>query len=126
VDEFAERVFRAVLATQEVQAMYLGGRLRWYRALAAGGAMASTELAEATGSHERYASEWLEHQAVAGYVTVGRADAAATERRYTLPPAHAEALTDDDSDPGPLRPPGRLRRGRSARPSRTGSSASTA
>jgi 2-polyprenyl-3-methyl-5-hydroxy-6-metoxy-1,4-benzoquinol methylase len=103
VDEFAERVFGAVLATQEVQAMYLGDRLGWYRALAAGGAMTSTELAEATGSHERYAREWLEHQAVAGYVTVDRADAAATERRYTLPTAHAEALTDDDS-PGFVAP----------------------
>jgi SAM-dependent methyltransferase len=97
VDEFVERVFAALLGTQEVQAIYLGDRLGWYRALAAGGAMTSGELAAATASHERYAREWLEHQAVCGYVTVDRLDAAATERRYTLPPAHAEALTEDDS-----------------------------
>ena len=70
VDEFVERVFAALLGTQEVQAIYLGDRLGWYRALADGGPMTSVELAAATGTHERYAREWLEHQAVCGYVTV--------------------------------------------------------
>jgi 2-polyprenyl-3-methyl-5-hydroxy-6-metoxy-1,4-benzoquinol methylase len=97
VDAFAERVFAAVLGAQQVQAIELGARLGWYDALAAGGAMTSGELAAATSSNERYAREWLEHQAVCGYVTVDSAAAAAGERRYLLPPAHAAVLADADS-----------------------------
>lgn len=59
--------------------------------------MTSTELAERTGSSERYAREWLEHQAVCEYLTVDDAATATHERRYTLPAAHAEVLTDIDS-----------------------------
>ena len=97
VAAFSERVATAVLGAQEVQAMYLGDRLGWYRALATGGALTSGELAGTTGSAERYAREWLEHQAVAGYVTVDDVGAAPTERRYALPAAHATVLTDEDS-----------------------------
>jgi 2-polyprenyl-3-methyl-5-hydroxy-6-metoxy-1,4-benzoquinol methylase len=96
-DAFAERVFGAVLGAQEVHAIYLGDRLGWYRALATHGPLTSVELAERTGSTERYAREWLEHQAVSGYLTFDDVDAPATERRYQLPEAHAEVLTDDDS-----------------------------
>lgn len=96
-ESFADRVFGAVLGAQEVQAVYLGDRLGWYRALAAHGPMTSADLARATGTDERYAREWLEHQAASGYLTVERADAAPTERCFTLPAEHAEVLTDADS-----------------------------
>ncbi|HEX2300503.1 MAG TPA: class I SAM-dependent methyltransferase [Pseudonocardiaceae bacterium] len=102
---FADRLFGAALGAMEVQAVYLGDRLGWYRALAAHGPLTSTELAERTGCAERYAREWLEHQAVAGYLSVedpaeAPAEApteAAVARRYHLPAAHAEVLTDVDS-----------------------------
>ena len=97
VDDFVERLFGAVLGAQEVQAAYLGNRLGWYAALAEHGPMTSTQLAEATGSNERYAREWLEHQAVCGYVTVDDESAVPGDRRFTLPAAHAEVLTDQDS-----------------------------
>lgn len=97
VDEFVERLFGAVLGAQEVQAAYFGHRLGWYEALAAHGAMTSTELAGKTVSNERYAREWLEHQAVCGYLTVDDVRAAPEDRRFTLPAAHAEVLTDTDS-----------------------------
>lgn len=102
--EFAERLLGAVLGAQEVQAVWLGRRLGWYDALAAGDALTSVELAERTSSTERYAREWLEHQAVCGYVVVDDVTAAPTERRFSLPPAHAEVLTDADSEAyvGPL------------------------
>ena len=92
VDAFAERVFAAVLGAQQVQAIELGARLGWYDALAAGGALTSGELATATSSNERYAREWLEHQAVCGYVTVEQAAAApgasaATGCRRRTPPS---------------------------------------
>ncbi|MCK9926676.1 class I SAM-dependent methyltransferase [Frankia sp. Mgl5] len=70
VEAFAQRVFDAVLGAQEVQAIYLGDRLGYYAALAERGPLTSSELAGATGSTERYAREWLEHQAVCGYLTV--------------------------------------------------------
>lgn len=96
-EEFAERVFGAVLGAQEVQAAYLGHELGWYQALADHGPMTSEELANHTATAERYAREWLEHQAVCGYLTVDRTAAGPTERRYTLPASHAEVLTDRDS-----------------------------
>jgi SAM-dependent methyltransferase len=88
-EEFGERLFGAVLGAQLVQAVYLGDRLGYYRALTAG-ALTPAELAARTGTAERYAREWLEHQAVAGVLTV--VDDA--ERRYRLPAGHAEVLTD--------------------------------
>ncbi len=97
VDTFGERVFGAVLGALEVQAVYLGDRLGWYQALAAHGPLTSVELARHTGTAERYAREWLEHQAVSGYLTVDDVDGAATQRRYHLSPAQAEVLADPDS-----------------------------
>lgn len=97
LDEFVERVSTAILATQEVQAMYLGDRLGWYAALADHGPLTSVELAAATASDERYAREWLEHQAAAAYLTVDDVRAEPRARRYTLPEAHATVLTDEDS-----------------------------
>jgi 2-polyprenyl-3-methyl-5-hydroxy-6-metoxy-1,4-benzoquinol methylase len=96
-DDVAERLLGAVLGAQFVQAAYLGDRLGYYRALVDGGPATSTELAGRTGTAERYAREWLEHQAVTGVLTVDDAGAGPFERRYTLPPGAAEALTDPDS-----------------------------
>src|SRR5690606_7365834 len=45
---------------------------------------------------ERYAREWLEQQAVAGFLRVDDASAPALERRYILPLEHAGALEDED------------------------------
>lgn len=97
IEGFVERLFGAVLGAQEVQAAYLGYRLGWYEALAEHGPMTSTQLSQATGSNERYAREWLEHQAVCGYLRVDDGTAAPQDRRFSLPDAHAEVLTDQDS-----------------------------
>ena len=90
---FAQRIFDAVLGAQEVQAMYLGDRLGYYRALAAEGPATPAELAARTGSSPRYAQEWLEHQAVAGYLEVDDPGAEPDDRRFSLSPAAAEVLT---------------------------------
>jgi SAM-dependent methyltransferase len=93
-EEFGERLFGAVLGTQLVQAVYLGDRLGYYHVLADGAELTSAQLAARTGSAERYAREWLEHQAVCGVLTASDVSAPATERRYRLPAGPAEVLTD--------------------------------
>lgn len=94
---FADRLFAAVLGAQEVQAVALGHRLGWYRRLAEEGPLRACALAAATGTDERYAREWLEHQAVCGYLVVEDLGAAPDRRRFALPAEHAEVLVDQDS-----------------------------
>jgi 2-polyprenyl-3-methyl-5-hydroxy-6-metoxy-1,4-benzoquinol methylase len=94
-DAFAERLISSVTAAMDVFSAYLGDRLGYYRALASG-PFTSSELATKTGTHERYAREWLEHQAASGMLTAdGVGDA--RERRYALPDGHAEVLLDPES-----------------------------
>ncbi len=92
-EALVERLFGAVLATMDLQSVYLGDRLGYYRALAGAGALTSAEVAARTGTAERYAREWLEQQAVTGILTAS-AHADAAERRFTLPDGHVEPLTD--------------------------------
>ncbi|HSK83254.1 MAG TPA: hypothetical protein VK902_07585, partial [Rubrobacter sp.] len=60
-DALVERIFGSSIGFMEILSIYVGDRLGFYRALAdnAAGATAS-ELADATGTHERYTREWLE------------------------------------------------------------------
>jgi len=96
-DAFAERVLGAVNGAFEVFGIYLGERLGFYRALAGAAALTAPELARRTGTHERYAREWLEHQAVLGILQVPNPQDGPRERRFVLPAPHAEVLTDRDS-----------------------------
>lgn len=89
---FVERIFGAVLATMDLHAVYLGDRLGYYRALAAG-PLTSAELAAHSGTAERYAREWLEQQAVTGILVTDPAEDA-LRRRYALPAAYVAPLTD--------------------------------
>ncbi|WP_327636013.1 methyltransferase domain-containing protein [Kribbella sp. NBC_00482] len=91
-----ERIFRNAGATLELYSIYLGERLGLYRSLAEQGPATSVELAERTGTNERYIREWLEHHAASGLVDVDDVTAAATVRRYTLPPEHVPVLADPD------------------------------
>jgi SAM-dependent methyltransferase len=92
-DELAERVFGSLLGTIEVIAIYLGDRLGWYRSLVDDGPASAPELARRTGTHARYAREWLEQQAVAGYLTVEQ-EGGPDERVFSIPEATAEVMTD--------------------------------
>lgn len=96
-DALVERLFGSAIGMMEILTVYLGDRLGLYRALADSGPATPAELADRTGTHERYAREWLEQQASAGILKVNDADADAEARRYSLPEAHAEALLDRDS-----------------------------
>jgi SAM-dependent methyltransferase len=94
-DKLMQFVFRAVDevgATLNTALVVMGDKLGLYRALAGAGPLAPAELAERTGTAERYVREWLNAQAAGGYVEYDPASG-----RYTLPPEQAVALTDPDS-----------------------------
>ncbi len=65
----------------------LGDRLDLFKNLDAAGPATSEELAQRTGLNERYLREWLSALFCAGYLTYEPAD-----RRFTLPPEHAQVL----------------------------------
>ncbi len=97
IEAYADKVFGDLLGAMGTFATTIGVRLGWYEAMADAGAVTSVELAMATDTDERYAREWLEHQTVAGYVEVDGVTAPPTERRYSLPPAGVEVLTNRES-----------------------------
>ncbi|GAA4731847.1 class I SAM-dependent methyltransferase [Modestobacter marinus] len=102
-DDLPDRLLAALLGAYEVAAVALGDRLGWYRSLADGGPATAAELAARTDSDARYAREWLEHQAVSGYLDVADVHADPESRRYPLPDAHRAVLVDE-LDPGHMTP----------------------
>jgi 2-polyprenyl-3-methyl-5-hydroxy-6-metoxy-1,4-benzoquinol methylase len=94
-DKLMNFVFRAVDevgATLNAALVVMGDKLGLYRALAAGGDLAPIELAQRTGTAERYVREWLNAQAAGGYVSYDP-----DSGRYSLEPEQAVALTDEES-----------------------------
>jgi SAM-dependent methyltransferase len=88
-------VFRAVDevgATLNTAMVVMGDKLGLYRALAGAGPLTPDEVAERTGTAERYVREWLNNQAAGGYVEYDP-----DSGRYTLPPEQTVALTDESS-----------------------------
>ncbi len=94
-DALVGRLFAAAIDTLEIASVHIGGRLGFYRALADGGDATPAELAARTGTVERYVREWLEQQAVAGFLSVDDPDAEAEQRRYGLPSAHRPVFVDE-------------------------------
>ena len=95
VDKLMQFVFKAVDevgATLNTALVVMGDRLGLYRALAGAGPLTPAELAEKTGTAERYVREWLNQQAAGGYV-----EYEADSGRYSLPPEQTSALTDPES-----------------------------
>ena len=92
LEAFVFRAVDEVGATLNTALVVMGDKLGLYRALAEAGALTPAELAERTGTAERYVREWLNAQAAGGYVEYDPESG-----RYTLPPEQALALTDADS-----------------------------
>ena len=90
--QFVFRAVDEVGAALNAGLVVMGDKLGLYRALADGGPLTASELAERTGTAERYVLEWLNAQAAGGYVAYDGA-----EGRYRLAPEQAVALTDADS-----------------------------
>ncbi len=89
-----DRLFESTIGALELVSVHLGVQLGLYAELAAHATMTEDELAIAAGIAPRYAREWLEQQAVAGFITVDEPQAAPVDRRYALPIEHRPALVD--------------------------------
>jgi hypothetical protein len=73
--------------------VYIGDKLELYKAMSDfAKPITSQELANLTGTHERYIREWLANQAAGGYLTYDP-----VSQRYTLPLEHAQALVNENS-----------------------------
>ena len=89
---FLGQVIGELGATVNAGLIVAGDRLGLYRAMANAGPITSAELAERTGTAERYVREWLNAQAAGGFVKYDPATV-----RYVLPPEQAMALADENS-----------------------------
>jgi SAM-dependent methyltransferase len=95
VDKLHAFVFRAVEevgATLNAALVVMGDRLGLYRGLAGAGGLTPSQLADRTGTAERYVREWLNAQAAGGYVAYDP-----DSETYSMEPEQAVALTDADS-----------------------------
>jgi 2-polyprenyl-3-methyl-5-hydroxy-6-metoxy-1,4-benzoquinol methylase len=100
--DITERLADATTGALELFAVHIGTQLGLYEALDRHGPLTAGELAERAGIHPRYALEWLEQQAVAGFLAVAEptgpaspaAPTGAEDRRFVLPEAHRGALVD--------------------------------
>ncbi len=71
---------------------FIGDKLGLYKSMAFAGPLSSEEVADRSGTTERYVREWLINQAAGGYVIYDE-----TIGKYILPDEHAIALTDENS-----------------------------
>ena len=92
VQEFVQKAFNDMGGALTASLVVIGDKLGLYRALAASGPLTPAELAKRTETAERYVREWCSAQAAAGYLTYDPKSG-----KYTLPEAHAVALTDESS-----------------------------
>jgi len=96
-EALTERLMNAASGTFTIFSVYLGDKLGFYETLSNSTSLTAAELAARTGTHPRYAREWLEQQAVAGLVHVEDAQAPQEKCRFYLPPGHEEVLAQPDS-----------------------------
>jgi 2-polyprenyl-3-methyl-5-hydroxy-6-metoxy-1,4-benzoquinol methylase len=92
--DLTQRLCDATIGALELFGVHLGTTLGLYDALDRHGPLTFPELADRAGIHRRYAQEWCEQQAVAGYLTVASPSAGAETIRFALPDAHRGALLD--------------------------------
>jgi len=92
LDHFMGQFVQDLGAALSVATVVIGDKLGLYKAMADGAPVTPTELAERTGTEERYVREWLSAQAAGGYVSYD-----AASESFTLPPEQAMALAQDDS-----------------------------
>jgi SAM-dependent methyltransferase len=89
---FMGRAVSDMAAAVSIALVMIGDKLGLYKAMAGAGPLTSREVAERTGTSERYVREWLSNQVAGGYVTHD-----ATTSTYTLEDEQAFALADESS-----------------------------
>src|SRR5437588_1252368 len=89
--EFVDRAVGDVGALLGGAMVVIGDKLGLYRSMAGAGPLTPAELADRTGTAERYVREWLSAQAARGYVSYDG------DGRFSLPDEHAVPLTDETS-----------------------------
>ncbi len=92
LNAFMGKMIGDVGAAMNASLMLLGDKLGLYKTLAAKGPMNSAELAQASGTTERYVREWLSAQAASGYVEYD-----AHSGKFSMQPEQALALANEDS-----------------------------
>jgi len=92
LDAFMGEFVRDIGALAAAPLVVIGDKLGLYRAMADSQPVTPAELAERTGTRERYIREWLCAQAASGYVEYDPATGA-----FRMPPEQAMALADPDS-----------------------------
>src|SRR5258707_15101062 len=92
LNTFIGKMLGDVGAGMNASLMLIGDKLGLYKTLAAKGPMSSSELAQATGTSERYVREWLAAQAASGYVEYDAASG-----KFLMQPEQAMALPDEVS-----------------------------
>jgi SAM-dependent methyltransferase len=92
LEEFLGRFVVDLGATVAGANIVLGDRLGLYAAVAAAQPATAADVAAATGTDERYVTEWLRGQAAGGYVEYD-----AETDTFSLTPAQAACLADPDS-----------------------------
>jgi SAM-dependent methyltransferase len=97
LNEFIGKAVGDLGAAMSATLILVGDRLGLYRELAKGG-MTPGELAQRTGTDERYVREWLGNQGAGGYVQFD-----ASAGKWSLSPEQALCLTDPN---GPVDMPG--------------------
>ena len=94
VGALAEQIVAMLGSATELLTIELGRRFGLYRTLHEAGPMTATAFADATGVAPRYAREWLEQQAAAGYLAVVT-PMLGHQRRFVLPELHVPVLVDE-------------------------------
>lgn len=97
LNEFLGMAIGDMGAAMSASLVLIGDRLGLYKALAAG-PLTSTQLAEKTGTVERYVREWLSNQAAGGYVQFDP-----DSDTWSMSPEQAACLADPN---GPVDIPG--------------------
>jgi len=92
LEELLGRVVHDLAAGESGVSTYVGDTLGLYRAMDGAGPLTAGELAAMTATHERYVREWLQNQAIGGYVVFDPAT-----DRFELPPEQAAVFADETS-----------------------------
>lgn len=91
LQQFVNKMFSEISAGYSGALVIIGDELGYYKVLKEG-PVTSVELAERTGTNERYAREWLAAQAAAEYLQYDPAT-----KKFSMSPEAAVVFTDEDS-----------------------------